>query len=190
MGVPSLSGAWRLDTLAVMSKAFTRESDDTPELPVRPPRASLLPTGAKNYLTPDGAARFRAELDKLLQTERPNAAPDSEPSTEADARRQLQALDARIAELQQALHAAVVVPAPAPPHEQVRFGATVTVRERSGEETRYRIVGVDETDIDRGWVSWLSPIAKALLNARLGQRVRFKFPSGEAELEIVEIRYE
>ena len=64
------------------------------------------------------------------------------------------------------------------------------VRERNGEAARYRIVGVDETDIDRGWVSWLSPIAKALLNARLGQRVRFRFPSGEAELEIVDIRYE
>jgi len=83
----------------------------------------------------------------------------------------------------------VVQPLP-PPHEQIRFGATVTVRECSGAESRYRIVGVDETDIDRGWVSWLSPIAKALLNARVGQRVRFKFPSGEEELEIVSIDYE
>jgi transcription elongation factor GreB len=57
-------------------------------------------------------------------------------------------------------------------------------------ESTYRIVGVDETDIDRNWVSWLSPIAKALLNARVGQRVRFKFPSGEAELEIIRVAYE
>jgi len=173
-----------------MSKAFTRESDDAPELPVRPQRASPLPPGAKNYLTPGGAARLRAELDELLQTERPKIAADSETEAESDARRRLRTLDDRIAELQRALHTAVVVPAPPPPHEEVRFGATVLVRERNGEAARYRIVGVDETDIDRGWVSWLSPIAKALLNARLGQRVRFRFPSGEAELEIVDIRYE
>jgi len=176
--------------LATMSKAFTRESDDASELPVRPPRASPLPPGTKNYLTPDGAARLRAELDELMQKERPGVAQDSERAAEPDARHRHQTLDARIAELQQTLHTAVVVPAPAPPYEQVRFGATVLVREGNGEEARYRIVGVDETDIDRGWVSWLSPIAKALLNARLGQRVRFQFPSGEAELEIVDIRYE
>jgi transcription elongation factor GreB len=64
------------------------------------------------------------------------------------------------------------------------------VRRCSSEETRYRIVGLDETDTDRGWVSWLSPIARSLLNARLGERVRFKFPSGEEELEIVCIEYE
>lgn len=173
-----------------MSKAFTRESDDAPELPVRPQRASPLPPGAKNYLTPDGEARLRAELEKLVQAERPKAVADSEASTEPDAQRRLQILDARIAELQRALHTAVVVPAPAPPHEEVRFGATVVVRERNGAEARYRIVGVDETDIDRGWVSWLSPIAKALLKARRGQRVRFQFPSGEEELEVVDIRYE
>jgi len=173
-----------------MSKAFTRESDDAPELPVRPLRASPLPPGAKNYLTPGGASRLRAELDELLQEERPSIAQESVTAAEPDVRRRLQALDSRIAELQRTLHTAVVVPPPESPHEKVRFGATVLVRERNGEETRYRIVGVDETDIDRGWVSWLSPIAKALLNARLGQRVRFQFPSGEAELEIVDIRYE
>ena len=67
---------------------------------------------------------------------------------------------------------------------------SVLVRSSSGEESRYRIVGVDETDIDRGWVSWVSPIARALVNAQVGQRVRFKFPSGEEELEIVEIAFE
>jgi transcription elongation factor GreB len=173
-----------------MSKAFTRESDDAPDLPVRLPRASPLPPGAKNYITPDGAARLRAELDQLLQMERPGAAHDSVPEADHEARRRIQALDTRVAELQHALQTVVVVPAPAPPHDEVRFGATVLVREPNGEEVPYRIVGVDETDIDRGWVSWLSPIAKALLNGRLGQRVRFRFPSGEAELEIIDIRYE
>jgi len=170
-----------------MSKAFTRESDDAPEEPIRPRRASPLPPGAKNYLTPGGAERLRKELDQLTQIERPKLAalpPDD------GARRQLQEVDERISYLQHSLHTAIVATAPAPPHDQVRFGATVTVRERSGDETRYRIVGVDETDIDRDWVSWLSPIAKVLLNARLGQRVRLKLPSGERELEVVDIIYE
>lgn len=101
----------------------------------------------------------------------------------------LQSLDQRIVRLQQSLESAVITPAPPPPWEQVRFGATVTVRNERGEESQYRIVGADETDVDRGWVSWLSPIAKALLNARLGQKVRFKFPDGEAQLEITRITF-
>ena len=168
-----------------MSKAFTRESDDAPEPPVMPRRSSL-PPGAKNYLTPDGERRLREELERLTQVDRPGLAGTTD---DADAKRRLQGLDQRIVDLQQSLQSAVVVPPPAAPEDRVRFGATVTVRERGGE-TRYRIVGVDEADFDRGWVSWLSPIAKALLNARLGQRVRFKFPSGEEDLEIVGIVYE
>ncbi|MEY2466117.1 MAG: transcription elongation factor GreB, partial [Verrucomicrobiota bacterium] len=73
----------------------------------------------------------------------------------------LQALNQRIQQLQESLASAVIVERPREPADRVRFGATVTVRERSGEESSYRIVGVDETDIDRGWVSWISPIAKA-----------------------------
>ncbi len=83
-----------------------------------------------------------------------------------------------------------MTPPPAPADDRVRFGATVTVRDNAGEEMCYRIVGVDEADIDRDWVSWLSPIARALLNARRGERVRFKFPAGEKELEIVAITYD
>ena len=64
-----------------------------------------------------------------------------------------------------------------------------TNRDAAGEESTYRIVGVDEADVDRDWVSWVSPIARALLNARLGQRVRFRFPAGEDELEVVRIEY-
>jgi len=170
-----------------MSKAFTRESDDTPDRPIRPRRASPLPPGARNYLTPDGASRLRQELDHLMQTERTRLTglPQDD-----DTQRRLHDVNERIAYLQQSLQTAVVASPPVPPHEHAHFGATVTVREHHGDETRYRIVGVDETDIDRDWVSWLSPIAKALLNARLGQRVRLKLPSGERELEVVSIAYE
>ena len=169
-----------------MSKAFTRESDDETEVPIaRQP--SPLPPGAKNYLTPVGERRLREELDRLLQVERPQLSASPEDS---DVKRRLQMLDQQVQYLQQSLHTAVVVPAPAAPWEQVRFGATIAVRTSDGGQESYRIVGVDEVDLDRNWVSWISPIAKALLNARLGQRVRFKFPSGETELEIVGINYE
>ena len=170
-----------------MSKAFTRESDDLPERPTLPRLPSLLPPGVKNYLTPDGARRLQEELSRLVEVERPKTAAATDGS---DPRQQLEAIDQRIRHLQQCLHAAEIVPPPAPPWDHVRFGAVVTVRDDSGGESRYHIVGVGETDVEQDRVSWLSPIAKALLNARLGQHVRFKFPSGEALLEVVNISYE
>ena len=173
--------------LAAMSKAFTREETDGPEMPDLPPLVSTLPPGAKNYMTPDGAERLREELTRLVEVRRPQlAAARNDP----DSKRQLAGIDQRIAQLEQSLQTAEVV-RPLPEETSVvRFGATVVVREESGEESTYRIVGVDETDIDRGWVSWLSPIAKTLMNARPGKRVRFKFPAGEEELEIIGISYE
>ncbi len=98
--------------------------------------------------------------------------------------------DQRILQLEDSLQSAEIVSAPNGPAEIVRFGATVTVRESDGTEETYRIVGVDETDTDNNWVSWVSPIAKALLNRKRGERIRFKFPSGEETLEIKEITYE
>lgn len=123
----------------------------------------------------------------MVEVERPRLV--SAAADDPDAKRQLLNLDQRIAQLEASLQSAEVVP---PPTENnvVRFGATVIVRRRDGDEDEYRIVGVDETDLDRGWVSWISPIARALLNAPLGGRVKFKFPSGEEELEIVRISYE
>jgi transcription elongation factor GreB len=169
-----------------MSKAFTRESDDLPDAPVVARQRSPLPPGAKNYLTPDGERRLRQELEQLVQVERPRlvASIDS-----PEAKHQLQVLGQRIDYLQRSFECAVVVPPANVPGAGVRFGANVTVRDSSGSESRYRIVGVDETDIDKGWVSWLSPIAKALLNARLGERVRFELPSGQEELEILSISF-
>lgn len=177
-------------TLAAMSRAFTREDDARDAL--LPKRVSPLPPGTRNLLTPAGAARLRAELTGLLDQERPRliAAAAEEGGRGADAKEELQRADLRIAYLEQCLATADLVPPPPPPHEAVRFGATVTVRDAKGAESRYRIVGVDEADFARDEVSWLSPIARALLNARLGERVPFRFPSGQTTLEIVAIGYE
>lgn len=158
-----------------MSKAFTRE-EDIPDPTVARRPASVLPPGAKNYLTADGARRLRAELSRLVETERP--------------RGEFSAIDQRIQQLQHSLASAVIVSPPPGPADRVRFGATVTVREPGGETARYRIVGADESDPDRGWVSWLSPVAKALLNAPLHGRVRLKLPGGGKELEITGIAFE
>src|SRR5262245_27640099 len=125
-----------------MSKAFTRESDDAPDQPVFRP-ASPLPPGVKNYLTAGGAAQLREEMSLRLNTERPQIA-SLPKSHERD--QKLQTLDRRIQQIQQILHSAAVVNPPVPSWEKVLFGATVTVREKDGTESKYRIVGVDETD--------------------------------------------
>jgi transcription elongation factor GreB len=170
-----------------MSKAFTRE-DDQPE--AEPPRRlpSVLPPGAKNYLTPDGARRLRTELEALVGGERPaRAATRTDPAAAA----RLKAMDERIHELQRALESAVIVGPPSEDLDVVRFGATVTVRTLPGGETvRYRIVGVDETDVARGWISWVSPVAKALLSAAVEDRVRAVLPTGGKELVILDVSYE
>lgn len=173
-----------------MSRAFTRE-DDARDV-ILPKPVSPLPPGARNHLTPAGARRLRDELARLNEIERPRliAASAEEGGRGADAKEELQRVELRAAYLQQSLASAEVTPVPPLPHDVVRFGATVTVRDAKGVETRYRIVGVDEADFVRDEVSWLSPIARALLNARLGQKVPFKFPTGQTTLEIVGIRYE
>jgi transcription elongation factor GreB len=170
-----------------MSKAFTREENDGPDIPDLPPLSSALAPGAKNYITAAGAQKLRDELQQLVEITRPGLANSSD---NPDAKRQLARLDQRIMQLEESLQSAEIIEPPDGPAEIVRFGTTVTVRESDGSHATYRIVGVDEIDIDRGWVSWLSPIAKALLNSKRGQHVRFKFPSGEETLEIVDIRYE
>jgi transcription elongation factor GreB len=174
------------DNLGPMSKAFTREENEGPDLPDLPPLSSTLPSGAKNYITRGGADRLREELERLIQEERPALAGAAD---DPEAQRRLSILDQKVFQLEQSLQSAEVVEPGSGPIDSVRFGASVTVRENEGEETTYRIVGVDEIDLDRGWVSWLSPIARALMKAKLGQHVRFKFPSGEKSLEIVRIAH-
>lgn len=166
-----------------MSKAFTREDDDTDE-PVLPAPVSLLPPGTKNYLTPDGAERLRAELARL-NDERSGLL--GRAARDPEVKREVAQLDQRIRYLQQSLANAEILRPPAPGAGKVQFGSTVTVRDGRGEESVYRIVGVDEADFAKNEVSWLSPIAKALMNAKLGQRVPFKFPKGATELEVIRI---
>ena len=170
-----------------MSKAFTREDDQPePEPPRRLP--SVLPPGAKNYMTPDGAMRSRAELAALVERERPALAAAG---ADGAASAELKAMDERILELKRIVESAVVVGPPSKDVDVVRFGATVSVRSvQGGEIARYRIVGVDETDVARGWISWVSPVAKALISATVGDRVRAPLPSGEKELEILDVAYE
>lgn len=168
-----------------MSQAFLREND-IPQLPELPPVISPLPPGARNYLTQGGFNRLKNELDRLLDSERPRLT--SLDIEDIDIRRELQVLDQRIRYLQESLRTAEVVSPPEGSENVVRFGATVTVLEKS-THTTYRIVGVDETDLDRGWVSFLSPIARALINAQLGQTVKFKAPSGMKELQVSAIEY-
>lgn len=170
-----------------MSRAFVRESD-FPQMPELPPQVSPLPPGAKNYLTAAGAQRLRDELSGLMDLARPRLA--AAPADDTDAKRELQVLDQRIRYLQQSVRTAEIVPPRAEHRDVVHFGATVTVKEHNGAETRYRIVGVDETDPDRGDVSWLSPIARALLNHRIGERIVFEAPRGTKEFDIAAITYE
>ncbi|MDB6058599.1 MAG: gramicidin synthase [Verrucomicrobiales bacterium] len=168
-----------------MSKAFTRD-EDAGMSPVLQRPMSPLPPGVKNYITAAGAKRIEDELKNLREIERPRAVTSNDPG-KAEL---LQKIEMRIAYLDQSLLAAEVVQPPAQSDDKVRFGATVTVRDKHGVETKYRIVGVDETDIDRDWVSWRSPVAKALLNATVGQRVKFQIPAGTQEWEIVSINYD
>ena len=150
-----------------MSKAFTREDDDAPEPPPRLRRVSSLPFGTKNYITADGVALLHDELARLVEVERPSIV--VVPGHPAGKERR-SAVEARIVAIQQVLGSAVVVEPPAPPWDEVRFSATVGTRDRRGETATYRIVGVDETDLEQDQVSWISPLAKALLNGRMERK--------------------
>lgn len=165
-----------------MSKAFTKESDDGPE-PLGPVAASALPPGAKNYITPDGERRMRETLEHLRDVERPALAGRSDP----DAREPLRQVDRRIQQLQAVLASVEVVPPPASGEGRVRFGSWVEVLEPDGATARYQIVGVEEVDFERGCVSWLSPLARALLNKRAGEACQVRRPDGPQTLRILRV---
>ncbi len=157
-----------------MSKAFTRESDENEDFTL-PPRTAL-PPGVRNYITSAGAQRLRDKLATLL---------DGGPSLEKT--QQSQAREARIRQLREIIDTLVISEPPAE-RDTVRFGATVTVQRQSEAET-YRLVGIDETNLDRNEISWLSPLGKVLLGKRAGDRVRFSSPAGFEELTILTVAY-
>lgn len=181
-----------------MSKAFTRENDNAPDEESEEP-ISPLPQGVKNYITPAGADCLRQELKTLLNTERPKivdvvawAASNGDRSENADyiyGKRRLREIDRRIRFLTKRLEIAEIIDPAAQRSDRVVFGASVTVRGEKRERL-YRIVGIDETDVKRGHISWISPVGKALLRARVGDSVTIHTPGGDEELEVIAIRYE
>jgi transcription elongation factor GreB len=184
-----------------MSKAFTREDDNAPEEDHEVEEENPIPPGSKNYLTPAGWRRMRDELTWLMKTERPQvtsvvswAARNGDRSENADyqyGKRRLREIDRRIRYLTKRLEAAEVVdPATREETDQVFFGATVTYATSSGAEQTIRIVGIDETDLPHNYVSWVSPVARALIKAREGDTVHLRTPGGEEDLEILQVRYE
>jgi len=184
-----------------MSKAFTRENDgpddDEPEL------APPLPAGTRNYMTPGGFARLSAELERLVKKERPElvatvawAASNGDRSENGDyiyGKKRLREIDRRVRFLIRRLDVAEVVDPLVHRDDgsadQVFFGATVTVSDEHGAQRTVSIVGVDEIDPARGYISWVSPMARALLKAREGDAITLRTPGGVEELDVVRVRY-
>jgi transcription elongation factor GreB len=171
----------------LVSKAFTRESDEWADEEIRPLRPQL-PAGTRNYITPPGARRLKERLDEILKKKQAltnGKSDDSVAISEGEQRK----LEGRIRNLQQILQSVVVAEPPAD-KEKVCFGASVTVRHGNQGPEVYRIVGVEESDPEHGDISWISPLARALLSRRAGDKVHFRSPAGEQELSIVSIHYE
>lgn len=180
-----------------MSKAFTRE-DDSDDDELQP--SAQLPVGVKNYITPGGYRRLKEELEHLWKVERPElvkmvtwAASNGDRSENADyqyGKKRLREIDRRVRFLRKRMELAEVVdPAQRVACDQVFFGATVTVCGNDGCECTYSIVGVDEADVGRGLISWVSPLARVLLKLREGEVAVLRTPSGTQELEILSVNY-
>ncbi|RKJ98711.1 transcription elongation factor GreB [Alicycliphilus denitrificans] len=180
-----------------MSKAFTKETDagdDEPALPAG------IPAGGKNYITPQGYARLRAELLSLIDEERPKvvdivhwAASNGDRSENGDylyGKKRLREIDRRIRFLTKRLEIAEVVdPSVHAGSDQIFFGATVTYVDDEGMERTVTILGVDEADNGLQQISWISPVARALLKAREGDEVSLQTPAGTRTLEILSVHY-
>jgi len=181
-----------------MSKAFTKETE--PE-ELEPDDGPSLPRGAKNYITPAGLARLQDELKHLRRVERPKvvetvawAAGNGDRSENGDyiyGKKRLREIDRRMRFLMKRLEIAEPVdPALQTNRDQVFFGATVTYCNDDDVERTVRIVGIDEARLDAGEVSWVSPIARALMKARVGDVAKVHTPKGIEEVEVLEISYE
>ncbi len=179
-----------------MSRAFVDEdagSDETDSMHDIP---LPLPPGAKNYMTPEGAMRMADELRRLVDEERPQAAgalASAAPAAKSEHIRKVSEIDRRISYLSRMKSILTVVDPPSGTERAV-FGLVVRVREEGGtdgtpREVEYRIVGVDESDPERGYVSWASPVAKALIGRKAGDFVSVRLPLGERMMKIVGIRF-
>ena len=184
-----------------MSKAFTKENDQDDDEPED--AASPLPAGSKNSITPGGHQRLKDEFQYLLKKDRPAvtaavswAAKNGDRSENADyqyGKKRLREIDRRLRFLTKRLDIAEAVD-PAAPREaemadQVFFGATVTYARANGEENTITIVGVDEIDLARSQISWISPLARALMKTRPGDTVLLRAPSGVEELDVIDVLY-
>ena len=180
-----------------MSRAFIRETepDDDEDLAL-----PALPSGTRNYITPAGYARLRAELLALIDEERPKvvevvhwAASNGDRSENGDylyGKKRLREIDRRIRFLTRRLEIAEVTdPAVHHGHDQVFFGATVTYAELDGPIRTVTIMGIDEADALAGQVSWVSPIARTLLRSRVGDELKLLTPSGVVDIEVLEVQY-
>jgi transcription elongation factor GreB len=188
-----------------MSKAFTKETDqDDDDDEGAAGQHAQIPVGAKNYITPGGHQRLRDELRYLLDRERPAvtsavswAAKNGDRSENADyqyGKKRLREIDRRIRFLTKRLDNAEVVdpltPRDAELADRVFFGATVTYSNAAGTENTVTIVGIDELDLKRQYITWISPLARALMKAQVGDTVVLHAPGGREELDIVDVRYE
>lgn len=181
-----------------MNKAFTRETDAADD--DLPPGVPPVPAGARNYITPAGYARLRAELLQLIDDERPRvvevvhwAASNGDRSENGDylyGKKRLREIDRRIRFLTKRLEIAEVTdPSAHHGRDQVFFGASVRYADEAGQEREVTILGIDEADSRQGQVSWISPIARALLKAREGDVVKLQTPAGPQEIEVLQVRY-
>jgi transcription elongation factor GreB len=181
--VPGVAGGGEGANATVVSKAF--KGEDASEAPIVVPPRAPLPPGTTNYVTPRGLAALRQESEQLV-AERAHL----ESGDDADQARSLAALGVRIAALEERLATAEVVEPTGQPHDEVRFGARVTVRGEVGPERHYRIVGVDEADAAHGRIAFVAPLARALLGKKVGEAAVVRTPRGDEELEVVEIAYD
>jgi transcription elongation factor GreB len=183
-----------------MSKAFTKEDDDRDDSKDDGPDSGLRAlSGKRNYMTRKGFSRLKAELHELLHETRPEitkvvawAASNGDRSENADylyGKRRLREIDRKIRFLTKRLEIAEVIEPARVKSAKIQFGATVTYSGEDGKEKTVHIVGIDETEPSRGKISWISPLATALLNRESGSSTLFRSPRGEEELEILEVRY-
>ncbi|HEY0294998.1 MAG TPA: transcription elongation factor GreB [Bordetella sp.] len=181
-----------------MNKAFVKESEHDDEDDI--PEAQALPAGTRNYMTPQGYAQLRDELAQLMNVERPAvvqvvswAASNGDRSENGDylyGKKRLREIDRRMRFLTKRLDIAEVVdPGLQPNRDQVFFGATVVYLDRAGVERTVTIVGVDEAEPLAGRISWISPVARALIKAREGDTITLRTPGGVDELEILAVHY-